>query len=112
MRDPNPATVFRSDYRPPGHLVERVEMVLDLDADCTEVCTTLRMLRNRSAAGAALLLNGDGLELVSIELDGRALDPGQYEERAGNLVVTARLPERFARPKGSGGSRISRTDRT
>jgi len=70
-------------------------MVLDLDADCTEVCTTLRMLRNRSAAGAALLLNGDGLELVSIELDGRALDPGQYEERAGNLVVTARLPERF-----------------
>ncbi|HUN92883.1 MAG TPA: aminopeptidase N [Burkholderiaceae bacterium] len=96
MRDPNSAPVLRSDYRPPPYLVDRIDLVFDLDAEATEVTSTLWMRRNPAAAGAgALVLNGDALELVQVELDGRRLEPPSYELRAGDLVFGLRAPDSF-----------------
>jgi len=73
MREPTPKTIHLKDYTPPAFLVERVELdvaIRDQDA----LVTAILSLRRNPAAGtpdAPLELNGDELELVSLELDGK-----------------------------------------
>ena len=95
MRDPNSTPVLRSDYRPPPYLVDRIELAFDLDPEVTEVTSTMQMRRNPVGAGGTLALNGDALELIGVELDGRRLEPQHYEIRDGDLVLAVRLPETF-----------------
>jgi aminopeptidase N len=95
MRDPNSPPVLRSDYRPPPYLVDRIDLEFDLDPEVTEVHSTLQMRRNPHAAGGALVLNGDALELLSVELDGRRLEAQHYDVRDGDLALALRLPDAF-----------------
>ena len=66
-----------ADYRPPAWQVESVELVFDLGIDASEVHSRLR-LRHDPAQPLPLRLDGEGLELLSISLDGRPLTEEQY----------------------------------
>ncbi|HEY7945754.1 MAG: aminopeptidase N [Burkholderiales bacterium] len=92
-RDAAPPVVRRLEYRPPSHLVDAVELRFDLDPDATRVSARFAYRRNVAAeAGSSLLLCGERLKLVAIELDGRPLAAGDYALSPAGITIP-RPPE-------------------
>ncbi|GLQ88929.1 aminopeptidase N [Dyella flagellata] len=65
------------DYRPPAWSVEAIELEIDLGIDSTEVSSRLT-LRSDASQPTPLRLDGEGLELLAIALDGRKLEAQDY----------------------------------
>jgi len=76
MRDATPQTVYLKDYTPPEYLIDQIELEFELDEQATLVRSRLNLRRNPASLveGAALVLMGEELELLSIALDGLELD--------------------------------------
>ncbi len=88
MRTEEPRPILLSEYRPPDWLVETVDLDIKLDPARTPVRATLRLKPNPAAgAPAPLVLDGDGLTLVSVKLDGRPLDAGRYVATSDRLTI-------------------------
>ena len=96
MEHETPRTVRRSDYRPPEYLLEDVELRFDLDEEGTTVHSTIVVRRNpaRPDAGRDLVLDGEGLEIRSLSIDGRTLAPSEYEQDEKSLRLR-RVPGHF-----------------
>ncbi|MDO5530624.1 aminopeptidase N [Sutterella sp.] len=73
-------TIHRGDYRAPTHLIDTIRLEFDLDAETTKVKSVMEVRPNPDSAeqGAALFLNGEDIELVSVSLNGRKLTSGEY----------------------------------
>ena len=67
-------TVRRKDYRPPDWLVPEISLDFDLTPERTVVRATLTVARNGSH-DRPLRLDGDGLELISVRVDGAEVLP-------------------------------------
>jgi len=75
-RSDAPTAIVRlADYRPPAWSVRHVALEFDLGIDRTEVLATLDLSRQ---ADEPVRLNGEGLELLALEVDGRRLGDGEY----------------------------------
>ena len=96
MLKPTPKTIHLKDYRPPAFLISDVDLDVNIRDEDALVRATLAVARNPHAASstAALELDGDDLELVSIALDGTPLDRTEYKLDAECLTI-ARVPHRF-----------------
>ncbi|WP_018948939.1 aminopeptidase N [Thioalkalivibrio sp. ALMg11] len=94
MRDASPLAVYLNDYQPPAFMVESLELDFDLAAATTEVTTRMAVRRNPEAAepDAPLRLYGDGVELVSLTVDGAKPAEGLLEQDAEGLLLHG-LPE-------------------
>jgi aminopeptidase N len=68
-----PATVYRGDYRPPDWLVPEISLDFELGAERTIVRSTLKVERN-GAHDEPLRLDGEGLKLLSVAIDGKAAE--------------------------------------
>ena len=66
------------DYRPPDWLVETVVLNVSLHPTQTKVRATLALKPNPQSAAASLVLDGDGLSLVSLKIDGVVLPAENY----------------------------------
>jgi aminopeptidase N len=96
MRNDQAVIVRRSEYQPPAFLVDEVALEFDLDPELTQVTATLAMRRNPDGKTTdRLLLDGEDLELISLEVDGHVLKEGDYESQDGGLVLPAGS-DRFA----------------
>jgi len=73
MRNEKVVTVRREDYRPPAFLVDRIELTFDLDPVATMVEARLDVRRNPAVEGGPLVLDGENLQLLGLELDDRPL---------------------------------------
>jgi aminopeptidase N len=95
MRTDTPQMIRLKDYRPSNYLIDTVHLDVSLDPTRTRVTSKLKLRPNPAHAGkpGALRLDGSHIELVSIALDGRALDPKQYSVEAEALVIT-RAPDK------------------
>ena len=83
------------DYRPPGFLVDQVDLGFDLDPAATIVRSRLRMRRNPAGApNGPLHLDGDGQPVLRLAIDGVEAGPNRYQLEDGNLVI-ADLPDAF-----------------
>src|SRR5690242_4537990 len=82
--DQTPSPIRLADYRPPAWTVEQIELEFDLGIDGSEVRSRLH-LRRDPAQDAPLRLDGEGLELVAIALDGQPLEAQAY--RYGDNVL-------------------------
>src|SRR3982074_155152 len=88
MRTEQPPPVRLQDYRPPDWLVETVELDVSLDPKAARVRSTLTLKPNPKAlAPAPLVLDGDGLGLAGIKLDGTALPPERYVVTPDRLTI-------------------------
>ncbi|OIO74952.1 MAG: aminopeptidase N [Zetaproteobacteria bacterium CG1_02_53_45] len=88
-----PKTIYLKDYQPPAFLVDHVSLTFTLHPSATEVVSSVKYHRNSLAiAGAALELDGDHLELISVRLDGQPLQAYQLHESG--LSISA-LPDVF-----------------
>ncbi|MSR14288.1 MAG: aminopeptidase N [Gammaproteobacteria bacterium] len=94
MLNPTPPTIYLKDYRPPEYLIGTVELHFDLRADHTEVRARLELARNPANPNPTLMLDGAGLELREIAIDGRPLLPAAYRVDHEHLWIED-VPERF-----------------
>ncbi|MCK5189818.1 MAG: aminopeptidase N, partial [Methylococcales bacterium] len=89
MRDANPQTIYLKDYTVPEYLIETVELNFILDQEKTRVVSKLTLLRNPQSQSKdkTLVLQGEGLELVSVAIDGQALNETQYQQSNTALYI-------------------------
>ncbi|MFC5300127.1 aminopeptidase N [Azospira restricta] len=71
MRTDTPQTIRRADYQPLAWTVTDVDLHFALDPAATLVRSRLTLKRNPRAPAGPLVLLGDELELVSLQIDGR-----------------------------------------
>ena len=90
MKNPENVVIRRGSYRAPGFLIDRVELLFDLDPLLTRVTSTLTLRKNLAGdAAETLVLFGDGLTLESISLNDHGLVAGDYVRAADRITVSA-----------------------
>jgi aminopeptidase N len=83
-----PPVIRREDYRPPDWLVPHVSLAFDLGAGETRVVARLTLTRN-GAHDRPIRLDGDGLVLKSVALDGAVLGGGDFSRDGDALLIPA-----------------------
>ncbi|OZI61347.1 aminopeptidase N [Bordetella genomosp. 11] len=78
MRTETSVTVYRQDYQPYPFDIPEVALAFDLDPEATTVTSRLTVRRRTPGDTAPLKLDGSDLELVSVSVDGRALEAAEY----------------------------------
>jgi aminopeptidase N len=97
MRTEQAPPVCLKDYRPPDWLVETVDLDVALDPKATRVRARLTLKPNpEAAAPAPLVLDGDGLALRSLKLDGEEMARESYMADTDRLTI-AQPPQRSFR---------------
>ncbi|MGE5722279.1 MAG: aminopeptidase N, partial [Sphingomonadales bacterium] len=95
MPTETPNTIYLKDYTPPAWLVDTVDLHVAIHQGHAEVRARLACRRNPQGAGGALVLNGAGLALQAIALDGAALDPARYTQAEDTLTIATPLRDAF-----------------
>jgi aminopeptidase N len=88
--------IYRKDYRPPGFVVDAIDLSFALDPAATVVKAKMDIRRNEASTeqSSVLELHGDELELVKVALDGAPLSPGRFEADSQSLRIL-NVPDRF-----------------
>jgi aminopeptidase N len=88
--------IHLKDYTPYPFTVSTVHLRVELDPKQTTVTARSRFQRKPAAASqqTALELDGEQLTLLSVSVDGRTLDAGEYLFDNGKLRIAA-VPEQF-----------------
>lgn len=91
------ASVLLKDYRPPDYCIDQTQLHIDLKVEETIVTSILEVRRIANTRGKQpnpLVLDGVNLELISLKIDGNALDASQYLVDETSLTI-ANVPELF-----------------
>lgn len=91
-----PRTIRLADYRLPDFLIDTVDLHFNLREDGATVRSRLTMRRNPATSdpAAPLMLDGQGLKLSGVTLDGEALGDNRYSVDAEHLTLPG-LPQSF-----------------
>ncbi|MBS1191760.1 MAG: aminopeptidase [Rhodocyclaceae bacterium] len=96
MKSETPHTIRLADYTPPPFLVDRVD--LDIAFHPSEALVTARLAVRRNPASpwrdAPLILDGEELITVAVDLDGVPLEAGRYSLDTHYLTIPE-VPDRF-----------------
>ena len=81
--------VFKlEDYRPSDYAIPRTELTFRLAPEATVVTATLTIERREDTAlTTPLVLDGDGLALSRLEIDGREPDLSAYDATPDRLTI-------------------------
>jgi aminopeptidase N len=81
--------VFRlEDYRPTDYLIPQTRLTFRLSPEKTIVIADLAVERRQGVAeDAPLVLDGDGLKLIGLEINGKAADQSGFEASPDRLAV-------------------------
>ncbi len=84
-----PQPIRLADYRPPDWLVDQVELDFALGDAATEVTARLEVRRNPAAGegGHPLVLDGQELELLGVEVDGLPVGANRYAQDDDQLTL-------------------------
>jgi aminopeptidase N len=86
-------TIRLADYTQPAFGVKEVHLTFHLHQTATRVVSRIRFLRGRPGD---LVLDGEGLTLLSLKLDDEALGAGDYRvTETGLTIADNTLPDRF-----------------
>jgi aminopeptidase N len=91
MRTDTAQPIRLKDYRPPDWQVQTVSLDVSLHPTQSKVRATLALKPNPQSSAAPLVLDGDGLTLVSLKLDGATLPPESYVATPDSLTI-AQVP--------------------
>ena len=80
--------ILLSDYRESAYDIRHVELEFNLAAAATRVTSTLSVKRRvRTRTGTPLILDGEDIELLDVKINGKALQPGDYEAGPQSLTI-------------------------
>ncbi len=89
-RDPESSTLIKTihlaDYAPPSYAIKTVDLTFDLEPSATRLTSRLSMMRTAPEA-RPLELNGEGLKLLKISVDGRELPASAYQLTETGLIL-------------------------
>ncbi|MEO4027221.1 aminopeptidase N [Chromobacterium vaccinii] len=88
-----PEVKYRKDYRAPAFLIDRVDLVFDIEDESTRVQSRLVVTRNGESAEHDLKLDGSA-KLVAVLLDGEKLDETRYG-LADDVLTVRQVPDSF-----------------
>jgi len=95
MRTDTAQPIRLKDYRPPDWLVDTVALDVILHPTEARVRATLALRPNPASVPAPLILNGDGLSLTSLKLDGILLNAENYVATPESLTIAQPPNEPF-----------------
>ena len=88
MKTDTPRPILLREYRPPSYLIDTVHLDFNLHATETRVRSKLKFRRNPDVANhGPLVLDGEGVQLEQVKLDGRVLTPDRYELTETDLTI-------------------------
>lgn len=96
-RDSQPGAILLKDYRPSDFLIERTNLWIDLGKSQTRVRAELSMRRNPASTNpqALLVLQGVDLQIVSLAIDGEALNDTEYSLSGEKLRIHRPVGNQF-----------------
>ena len=94
MRTEQPPLIRLQDYRPPDWLVDTVHLDVSLHATAARVRARIG-LRPNTSTPAPVVLDGDGLNLVSVAIDGKPLPKDAYAATPERLTISQAPPGPF-----------------
>lgn len=89
-RDRQAKTIYRKDYQAPAFLIDETELHFALSEQSTVVSSRLTMRRNPLYAEhspAPLVLDGQEMQLLSVSIDGKALQAADYVVAEETLTI-------------------------
>jgi aminopeptidase N len=96
MRTENAPLIRLEDYRPTDYRIDTVDLDFKLAAEATRVISRLGIVRrDETAPGTPLALDGDGLVLKGLNIDGMPLRDAEYEATPDRLVLNKPPAEPF-----------------
>ncbi len=93
MRTDLPQPIRLAEYAPYPFAIESVALDFDLTPDRTLVFAKMQVVRT-GPVGTPMFLNGEALKLISISVNGAALDAADYVVTDTGLTLTS-VPDRF-----------------
>ena len=88
-QDTSPKTINRQDYAAPEFWLDTTDLAFELNGNATRVRSMLSFRRNMDVAATDVLrLDGEGLKLISITLDGQSLDASQYQVDESGMTLS------------------------
>jgi aminopeptidase N len=89
MKTDTTRPILLKDYRPPNYLIDTVLLDVSLNATRTRVRARLKVRRNPAWPGnpGPLRLDGEMIELESVQLNGRQLGAREYQQNDHELVI-------------------------
>ncbi|KIA82140.1 aminopeptidase N [Chromobacterium piscinae] len=88
-----PEVKYRKDYQAPAFLIDRVDLVFDIEDEFTRVHSRLVVNRNGQSAASELKLDGSA-KLIAVVLDGEKLDESRYA-LARDVLTVHQVPDSF-----------------
>ena len=92
MRTEEPHAIALKDYHAPDYRITTIELDFALEPLAIRVTATSKVTRTGEAA--PLVLDGEQIKLVSVAIDGRALDNSAFSVSDERLTIHA-LPANF-----------------
>ncbi len=91
-----PTTTYLKDYQVPAYLIDEIKLIVALTDEVTEVKSQLSLRRNPLSQQIkhSCVLNGEELNLIAIQLNGKTLTSEQYQVTAERLILND-VPEQF-----------------
>ncbi|WP_305073688.1 aminopeptidase N [Propionivibrio sp.] len=95
MSHDTPTPIRLEDYTPPPFLIDAVKLDVDVRETGTITTALLDVQRNPAlAARVPLALDGEDLETLAVDIDGRTLAASEFSIE-GNRLTIAEVPDRF-----------------
>lgn len=96
VNNTEPKAIYLSDYQVPDFLIEHTELYFNLRDGSTTVTSALKIKRNPESAHqtAALVLQGEKMQLLSVSVDGNELPGSDYQLDEQSLTLT-NMPAEF-----------------
>ena len=85
-REGSPSVIYRNDYRAPNVQVPAVALTIAIFPGYTQVTSQLQLQRTDSSV-SDIILDGEGLQLESIAIDGVILAPNTYDYDGSQLTL-------------------------
>jgi len=90
VKDATPQTIYLKDYQVPEYLIEKTELVFELNEEDCKVSSRLHIRRNpntQSKQSDLFLHGGSELDLKQVALDGVVLASDRYQRSEEGLVI-------------------------
>lgn len=92
----NPKAIYLRDYTPPAYLVETVDLTFELGEAATTVTAVQQLVRNKKNGeeNPPLVLFGEDIKLIDIQMDGISLKKSAYKLDAEKITIP-NVPDKF-----------------